>query len=436
MSNNKLGFWAVFALVTGSQIGTGILILPTNLAPFGFLSVVSWAFSIIGVLSLAMVFANLCRYFPETGGPHIYVERIFGRNAAFFIGWTYWLVSWISSTAVVIEAMGYLLPLIEINNQFICLGLEILLLLIITGLNFRGVQAAGAAELILVALKILPLIIVPIGALFYFNLDNFVIDNSVKDDSNSTNCAKIVLLTIWGFVGLESATTAAGSVSNPGKIIPRAVIAGTLAVAFLYFTNVLSIMGLIKGSDLMHSRSPYVDAARHVFGGQWHLLISIISSIVCIGTLNAWTLVSGQIALGLAESSFLPKIFAKKNVNGAPVFAITISTIGIIILLILTANKSMVQQVTAMINFSTTSFLFVYLVCAVGLLKFLLTKSEHRSLFKLFTAIVAVIFSLWVIYETPITTLMIASLFTFSGIPLYLSWYSNGKVTEFSSDKI
>lgn len=419
----KIGFWSVLAIVIGSQIGTGILILPTNLAPFGLLSITSWVFAITGIVSIAMVFAILCNHFPQTGGPHIYIEQIFGKNAAFFIGWTYWVISWVSSTVVVIEAVGYLLPLVGAQSQFACFVLELFILLMIAVLNLRGVQAAGAMELILVILKVLPLLIIPACALFYFDKNNFVIDESVKNVNIFTNIGKIVLLITWGFVGIECATTAAGSVKNPRKTIPRAVIIGTLVVAVLYFTNILAIMGLINGHDLMHSRSPYVDATRYMFGGRWHLLMSVISAIVCIGTLNAWTLVSGQIALGLATGGFLPKIFAKQNKNGAPAFAIIISIIGNVILLILTIDKTMVQQVTTVINFSTVAFLFVYFACAIGLLKSSLTSNLRHNIGIIFIAILATLFSCWVIYETPIKTVIIASLFSISGIPVYFLWY-------------
>jgi APA family basic amino acid/polyamine antiporter len=231
------------------------------------------------------------------------------------------------------------------------------------------------------------------------------------------------LLTVWGFVGLECATTVAGAIKNPSKTIPRALIFGTSAVAFLYFFNVLSIMGLINGTELMNMRSPYVDAVKNIIGGNWHLAISLGSSIVCVGTLNAWTLVSGQIAFGLGQSSLLPRIFTKQNKNGAPIFALCVSSVGTVILLAMTIDDNIVNQVTNVINFSATSFLFVYLICSLALIKFLLSRSQKLSYTKLSGSIIAAVFSLWVIYETPLDTLAIAATFTLSGIPVYWLWY-------------
>ena len=107
----KIGFWAVFALVTGSQIGSGILMLPVSLAPYGMYSLIGWGVSGLGAILLALVFANLCSRYPRTGGPHAYVQEAFGNVAGFFTGWTYWLISWVSTPIVLTASVGYLSPL-------------------------------------------------------------------------------------------------------------------------------------------------------------------------------------------------------------------------------------------------------------------------------------------------------------------------------------
>ncbi len=425
--SNKIGFWAVFALVTGSQIGSSVFMLPANLAGYGVFSLVGLAISGIGAITLCLVFASLCAKFPETGGPHTYIKHTFGLTAAFFTGWTYWVISWVSTTAVIVTAIGSLSVFIGPRSPFVYLALEIILLLLITLLNLRGVKAAGKAELFLTLLKFIPLLIMPLIALCFFDSNNFIIDQSVSSMSNTSILAKVTLLTLWGFIGLESATTPAGSVENPSKTIPKAIISGTLCVALLYFVNSIGIMGLISGQDLMHSKAPYVDAAQIIFGGQWYLAIACIAAIICVGTLNAWILASGQIALGLAEDGLMPQIFAQKNKHNAPFWGIIASCAGIIPLLFLTANESLVQQMNAIIDFSVMTFLFVYLMCCLAFLKLLIQKKLQCSIIEWIFGLVASGFCVWIMYETPIKTLAIASLFVLSGLPLYLFWYIRTK---------
>jgi APA family basic amino acid/polyamine antiporter len=418
--SNKIGFLTVFALVISSQIGSGIFMLPISLAPYGTYSPISWVISGLGAISLALVFALLCAKFPETGGPHVYVKHAFGSTAAFFVGWTYWVISWVSTTALIVASIGYLTPLFHGDIQNACLFLEILLFTVITLINLRDVTTAGCVELLLMIVKITALLAIPVIALFFFDRNNFITSEETSSLTMSQVLARSTLLTLWCFIGLESATASAGSVNDPAKTIPRAIVLGTIFVAVIYFINSLSIMGLINGNDLANSKAPYVDAVKIMFPGNWHLIISIVAFIVCVGALNAWVLASGQVALGLAEDKLMPQFFAKRNKHGSPFWGITISSVGTSILLILTSSNNFAKQITSIIDFSVVSFLFVYLACSLAFLKFII---KEKNYYKFLIGSIATTFCCWIIFETSINTLLIASLFTVSGIPIYLFWY-------------
>jgi APA family basic amino acid/polyamine antiporter len=331
------------------------------------------------------------------------------------------VVSWVSTTAVIVAAIGYLSPFIGSQSPYVYLALEIILLLLMGGLNLFGVSIAGRAETVFTLLKFLPLVIVPIAAIWLFDIDNFQVSEAIASQGASSSIAQAALLTLWGFVGLESATTPAGSVENPARTIPRALIIGTIIVALIYMFNSVAIMGLIPGQILASSSAPYATAAQYVFGGNWHLWISLAASIVCIGTLNAWILTSGQISLGLAEDKMMPEIFVRRSSNGAPYTSIICSCLGIVPLLVLTANKNIAGQVAAVIDFSVTSFLFIYLLCAI--VNLVLSWRNRAGILSIFNSLVAISFCVWVISETSLNTIIISSLFTLSGIPLYFFWY-------------
>ncbi|WP_349967397.1 APC family permease [Wolbachia endosymbiont of Armadillidium arcangelii] len=418
--SNKIGFLAIFALVISSQIGSGIFMLPISLAPYGAYSLISWVISGLGAISLALVFASLCAKFPETGGPHVYVKHAFGPTAAFFVGWTYWVSSWVSSTAVTIASIGYLAPLFHNDTQDIRLLLEIILILAIMLINLRGVTTAGCVELLLTIVKIIALLAIPIAGLFFFDRNNFIVSEEVSNFTISQTLARSTLLTLWCFIGLESATAPAGSVNNPAKTIPRAIVLGTVCVAVIYFINSLSIMGLISGHDLAGSKAPYVDAVKIMFPGNWHLIISVVAFIVSISNLNAWFLADGQVTLGLAKDKLMPQFFVKKNKHDAPFWGIILSTLGVLALLVLTSNKSFAEQVTSIIDISVMSFLFIYLACSLAFFK---VNIQEKNYCKFLIGGVAVSFCCWIVYETSIKTLLISSLFPLSGTLIYLLWY-------------
>lgn len=416
--SNKIGFWSVFELVTISQIGSGLM-LPANLSPYGSLTLVGWVISSLGALILALVFCQLCKWYPRTGGLHVYVREAFGRSASFFTGWTYWVISWVSTIAIVISVVGYLTPLIGARSSSFNLAFEISIVLMITAINLKGVETAAKARFFVILLKMIPLILVPLGALFFFDKGNFTPANPIAPEY-SCHLNNVILLTLWGFIGFESATAAAGEVINPAKTIPRALILGTLFVAVIYFVSSLGIMGIIPGHELMHSNAPYTDAASVLFGGSWHLIVSLIAAVICIGAVNAWTLASGQIALGIAQDGLLPKFFARQNKHGAPVYALLISCAGTIPLLVMAKDASMVDKVHTIIDFSVTAFLFVYVVSCLAYLKLLRQQPGKVILWKWICGLVSLGFCGWVIYETPAKILLCASLFVLSGLPIYL----------------
>ncbi|MBM3198434.1 MAG: amino acid permease, partial [Chlamydiae bacterium] len=133
--SKKLSFRSVVALVIGSQIGSGVFLLPSSLAMLGPVSLFAWLISGAGAILLALVFAKLSMRFTQAGGPHVYVEKAFGRKPAFFTAWTYWLVSWVSSIAVIVAAVGYLAPLIGITNPFLLLLFKMAIFSFVTLVN-------------------------------------------------------------------------------------------------------------------------------------------------------------------------------------------------------------------------------------------------------------------------------------------------------------
>jgi len=107
--DNKLGVWMCAALVVGSMIGTGIFMIPANLAPHGVgSSLLGWAVSATGAILLAGVFAGLGRAFPEAEGPYVYTRMAFGDLTAFIAAWAYWISLWVFNAALATGATAYL----------------------------------------------------------------------------------------------------------------------------------------------------------------------------------------------------------------------------------------------------------------------------------------------------------------------------------------
>ena len=60
-SAHQFGLTAAMALIVGSIIGVGVFNLPTSLAAYGPITLVSMALTTVGALALALLFASLSR---------------------------------------------------------------------------------------------------------------------------------------------------------------------------------------------------------------------------------------------------------------------------------------------------------------------------------------------------------------------------------------
>ncbi len=412
--SKKLGFGSVLAIVFGSQIGSGIFVLPSALAPFGIYGIYAWIFAGLGAIFLAFVFAELCSNFPKTGGPHVYVNEMFGRIPAFFTGWTYWLISWISSSVVVVTAVACLHPFFgSYQSPYLYLALEIILLLALTYVNCKSVVLSGKLEFVLTLLKFIPFVVVPAVILQDFDLSKACVLPEYASMPKTNLMMLATSIAFWCFIGVECATTPAEDVENPSKTIPRAIILGTVSVALIYLVNNVAIMGVIPSETLAKSQAPFVDSINVVLGKNCSMIVAIITSLVCIGTLNAWILTSSQISLGLAKDKLLPKILAKKNKNGSPYVSVLISCLGMVPILILTKNKDLSSQIVYIIEFSMKSFLLVYAICVLAYLKFAV---KIHNLKKMLLAAIALIFCGLMLFESSLESILIATLFSVSGI--------------------
>ncbi|MDR2645920.1 MAG: amino acid permease [Holosporaceae bacterium] len=410
----KMKFGAVLAIVFGSQIGSGIFVLPATLAPFGIFGVFGWGLASLGAMLLAFVFADLCSKFPQTGGPHVYIQEVFGRKVGFFVGWIYWLVSWTSTSVVVIAAIASLSTFIgnDVSSHVYLCG-EIVLLCIIAAINCKSVNLAGNVGILLTLLKFIPFILVPAVLFCSFDGRNIVTAPQYSNFSAMKLAMIAAVESFWGFIGVECATAPAGAVENPAKTIPRAIIIGTLGVAVVYFLNNLSIMGVIPGDALASSNAPYVDAINSVLGKNISMIISVMAFFLMAGTANTWTLASAQISFGLAQDGLLPPLFAKKNRNLAPYASVLISSLGIIPILLLSKDQNLSEQINNIINFSVEIFLIVYVISCLAFIKI---NRNSGKIWKTVLGVAALSFCAVMMVNSSVQSMLVALLFAASGI--------------------
>jgi len=266
----KLGFWMATSLVVGNMIGAGIFLMPSALAGYGGISILGWLFSAAGSFLLAKVFGNLSTMVPnKTGGPYVYSKAGLGEFAAFLVAWGYWISIWLANAAITIAfvgAIGVFFPVFAANKVF-AVGLGLATIWGLTWVNSLGIHESGKVQLVTTILKLVPLLLIIVGGFFYFDIDNFSPFN-VSGKSTFEAISITAALTLYAFMGVESATIPSENIENATTIIPRATLLGTLITTLVYILGTVAVMGMIPLAELASSAAPFSDAMA-IMSGEW-----------------------------------------------------------------------------------------------------------------------------------------------------------------------
>lgn len=243
-SENKIGVVQLTIITIVNMMGSGIIMLPTQLAQVGTISVLSWLVTAAGSTALAFAFAKCGMFSKKTGGMGGYAEYAFGRSGNFMANYTYAVSLLIANVAIAISAVGYAAVLLEVNlsPMAICLA-TIGVLWLATVANFGGARITGRVSSVTVWGIILPVIGVSLVGWFWFDIDLYKGAWNPHDMPFFKALGGSIAMTLWAFLGLESACANSEAVDNPEKNVPIAVMGGTLGAALIYIvsTNVIEI---------------------------------------------------------------------------------------------------------------------------------------------------------------------------------------------------
>src|ERR687893_786193 len=418
-----IGLWTATALVVGNMIGSGVFLLPSALAAAaGPVSLRGWVFTGAGAVLLALVFANLGRAFPAAGGPYAYAHRAFGDFVGFQTAWGYWIAVWAGNAAIAVAFVGYLGVLWPQVAEHQLLGalIGVGLVWLLTATNLLGARQSGRIQLVSTVLAFVALV-----GLFFIDGGNYT---PFAPQGSGAAITSAATLTLWAFIGLESATVPADDVKDPRRTIPRATLIGTLAATAVYIVSTVAIMGIIPTGELARSTSPFADAAGVIFGGGWDKVIAVVALISTAGALNGWILLQGQVPLAAARDGLFPQRFARLHgERQTPVFGLVVSSVLVTALLLTNYTKGLVGAFTFVILLATLTALVPYAYSAAAQVLLLVNEPaafQGRRLARdVAIALLAFAYSVWAIAGAGADVIAKGFVLLLAGIPIYL-WLS------------
>ncbi|HXW05865.1 MAG TPA: amino acid permease [Vicinamibacterales bacterium] len=427
-SRDTIGFWMAVALVIGNMIGSGIFLLPASLAPYGGVSLVGWVVSAGGAVMLALVFARLARVDPAAGGPYAYTRRAFGDLPAFLVAWGYWISMWTTLGALAVALVAYLgtfLPVLS-RTPPAAAGVAVGTVWLLIGVNIAGVRTAGWVQVATTVLKLLPLVVITAGGIVSFTPSHFAAQQDWR--GVAVSIPAVVTLTLWAFLGLESATVPSGSIRDPARTIPRATVTGTLLTAAIYIASTVGVMSLLAPATLAGSTAPFADAAAALAGSGAAAAVALGAAISCFGALNGWTLLAGQLPLAVARDGLFPAVFARVSRRGTPAAGMIIAGVLTTALISLNYTRGLVELFTFFILLSTLNTLVPYVFSSLAV--FLIADGPPIARLSGgagLTAALAFVYSIWAIAGAGQETVYWGFLLLVLGLPVYVAVRRHGR---------
>ncbi|WP_162064454.1 putrescine-ornithine antiporter [Vibrio taketomensis] len=404
MSSNKMGLMGLTTIVTVNMMGSGIILLPSSLAETGGIALLAWGITAIGALCIAYAFAKCGMYCQESGGMSAYAQRAHGKSSFFVASYTYYVCLVISAVAIAVTSVGYLesfIPWLKTSPMHNFIGVVLILTLTLLA-NMRGAKITGQISSITVWGVIVPVLGVSIIGWFWFDATTFKEGWNPHDVSISKAMSSGIALTLWAFLGIESAGVNSGAVVNPKRNVPLACMLATIFSAVTYVASTTVIQGIVPNTMLAASDAPFGLVFAQMFNPFVGQVITAMAVVACIGSLLGWQFTNAQVSKAAADMRLFPKMFGETNRFDAPVKGMLIMLALEIILAVMTISPTLVKQFDVLVDLAVFINMVPYILSLTALGVILrnanVSGSEYNT--SIFVGSIAVVYSIYGAYAT------------------------------------
>lgn len=420
--STKMGLSAMTVFVTLNMMGSGVFLLPSSLASVGSISIFGWVISTIGSVALAMTYSKLSFLCPKEGGMYAYAREGLGDYAAFTETWCYWLAVWVANVATAIAGIGYLsyfFPALKdpVNGAMA----SVLSIWFFTFLNYPGAGFIGRIQKFTSLGMLIPICGMAILGWFFFDAHNVTSSWNISGKSDWNAIMSASSLTLWAFLGFESACVIAGVAENPKRTVPLATLFGTLFSATFYILSTFAIMGIVPAHELAKSAAPYSTAAQYMFGHWAGSFVSFCAVVACLGSLNGWVLTTGQISKAAADDGMFPKIFSETNKYGVPFKGMVITAVLMTLMGYVSVSPSLAQQFQIISLLCVFINLIPYMLGAVAAFPIMRDNNVSEREFRLYSiiALVGLVYCFYAIAGSGKDIVFYGSLTMLLSMPIY-----------------
>ena len=369
-------------LMCGMVIGAGIFKAPSIVA--GNTSSATWfllAWVLGGAISLcgALVYAELASRYPETGGEYAFLQRGWGRGAAFVFAWSRMTVIQTGAIAAVAYVFGdYASEIFNLGTKssaiYAAIGVVAL-----TALNVAGTVESKTLQKIMQYLLFAGLLFIGIAGLVSGGAGaKPAAAAAAAGGGGAFGLAMIFVLLTYG--GWNEAAYLGGEVHDARRNMLRVLLGGIAVVTVLYLLVNLGYLAALGLDGMKESKAVAADVMRVVTGDRGAVVLSLIVCVAALTTMNAaiFTGARTNYALG-RDFSMFGALGRWREAGSTPANALLLQ--GVVALVLVAASSATPDGFTAMVAYTTPVFWTFFLMTALTLFIFR-RKESAEPLFR------------------------------------------------------
>jgi APA family basic amino acid/polyamine antiporter len=344
--SGKYGFWTLAFLVIANMIGAGVFTTSGySLADLGSPEQVLWAWLAGGVIAVAgaISYAMLIRVMPQSGGEYLFLSRAAHPLLGYIAGWVSLIAGFSGAIAFAATALeGYLLPE-HLRPEWMPAGIVTIMAIVLAGF-FHGLhpRIGAATQNIAVSVKLVLLgTILVFAAYQWFSGDLVASSPSLPTSPDATPWSHWTAFAgslVWislSYSGFNAAVYVADEVVDAKRVVPRALVFGTLATTVLYlclnavFVFAPPLQSIVGKADVAAIAAASLGGNGFAHFVRWTIALCLLTSVLSM------MMAAPRVYAKMADDGMLP---AWMRFRGEAPFAATVVQIVVAVTLVLISD--------------------------------------------------------------------------------------------------
>ncbi|TYP96355.1 amino acid/polyamine/organocation transporter (APC superfamily) [Sphingobacterium allocomposti] len=402
----SMGLLDATMLVAGSMIGSGIFIVSAdivrNTGSAGWMMAV-WIISGFMTLTAALSYGELSAMFPKAGGQYVYLREAYSPLVSFVFGWTFFAVIQTATIAAVGVAFAkftaYLFPILDEDVYLFAVGnysvssaqlLAIGVIVLLTGINARGINSGKRVQTTLTLIKILSLLLLILcGFLAYkhaiwnanwsaagdlWQLRRLHADGSFGEYSTFGAFGAVSAALVGALFSSDSwhsSSAVAGEIKNPQRNIGLSLALGTIIVTAIYLLTNLMYTAVLDLHQMATAPKDRVamSAAQEIFGTFGIGIIAIMIMISTFGCNNGIILAGARVYYSMAQDGLFFKKVGTLNKSAVPAYALWLQCVVACLWCLSGKYGDLLDMITCVV-------VIFYVLAIVGVIRLRYTRPE------------------------------------------------------------